>query len=794
MASDLPRGACENAILRKRIAELEAREVKLLASQATLQAILDAAPEPVFLLSADEIILATNATLTKRVNLHPAEIIGKNPYWFLPPDLAESRRYYVRQALATGRPVHFQDQRNNRIYEHYLYPGRGEDGRVSHLAVFAQDITERIQAEKDLQRSRSLLNATQELAHVGGWEWDAVTKTGAWTNETYRIHDLGDLLASGPLPDAKELFEMSLSCYNPADRPVIMEAFRSCLQFGTSYDLELPFTTVKGRRLWIRTIGKAIWQDGRIIGVQGNLADITDKKRAELDYRTLFNEMFDGFALHEIITDDAGIPADYRFLAVNPAFEKMTGLHAADIIGRTVLNIMPNTERRWIDTYGQVTLTGEPAHFDEFSVALGKYFEVTAFRPAPGQFACIFRDVTEKRLAEEEKKKLQEQLQQAQKMEAIGTLAGGIAHDFNNILGAVIGYAELAREDIPAGSPAAIDIAQIIKAGYRARDLVGQILAFSRRAETARIPLQPAIIIKETLKMLRSSLPSTIAIRQNLAGDCGTILADPTQIHQILMNLCTNAFHAMEECGGTLTVTLEKRTLGRQDLAGFPDIQPGEFIHLAIADTGMGIAPEIRDKIFDPYFTTKEVGKGTGMGLSIVHGIAKACGGFAACDSEPGKGSVFSVSLPVYNETSPPVTNHTDQEMPLPAGGEHILLVDDEDILVDMSRSMLQRLGYRVTVRNNSLEALTLFQNQPGIFDLVITDQTMPAMTGMDLARRMLQIRPDLPIILCTGYSSILTEDTVKAAGIKGFTMKPITKKEIALLIRQVLKAPYASK
>ena len=517
----------------------------------------------------------------------------------------------------------------------------------------------------------------------------------------------------------------------------------------------------------------------------GVILDITERKQVEQNYQILFREMLNGFALHEIIYDGAGWPVDYRFLAVNPAFEHMTGLKAEDVVGRSVREVMPGIESHWVESYGRIAITGEPVFLEGFSGDMKKYFEVTAYRPAPNQFACIFADITERKAAEDERKILQSQLQQAQKMEAIGTLAGGIAHDFNNILGVVLGYAEMARDDSPADSLVAQDLNQVITASHRAKDLVKQILAFSRQAENKRIILQPSFIVKEALKMLRSSLPSTIAIHQNLAADTGTIIADPTQIHQIIMNLCTNAFHAMEESGGVLSVIMEQRSLTAKDLAGHPHVMPGDFIYLAIGDTGQGIAPEICDKIFDPFFTTKEVGKGTGMGLSIVHGIVKSYGGFVSCDSRLGKGTVFHVTLPALSGDhpllqTPPIEN-------IPIGSERILFVDDEIMLSEMTESMLQRIGYHVTVRHSSLEALSSFQNDPNAYDLVITDQTMPGMTGMDMARRMLQIRPDLPIILCTGYSTLISEEKAKSFGIKGFAMKPVTQKDIAIIIRKVL-------
>ncbi len=504
-------------------------------------------------------------------------------------------------------------------------------------------------------------------------------------------------------------------------------------------------------------------------------------EKSEANYRTLFTEMLDGFALHEIIVSEDGDPINYRFLAVNPAFERMTGLKGAEIVGRTVLEVLPETESGWITTYGRVALSGEPVHFEEYTATLDRYFEVTAYRPHPGQFACIFIDVTEKRLAEEEKQKLRLQLQQAQKMEAIGTLAGGIAHDFNNILAAIVGYAEMARDDSPPGSAIAGDLGQVLQAAHRAKELVKQILSFSRQGESHQVVVQPTLLVKETLKMLRSTLPSTITIRQDLAVNGATILADPSHIHQLVMNLCANAYQAMEEKGGTLSLSL--RTLSLAEAEG--ELPPGDYVRLTIGDTGPGIGPEVLPRIFDPFFTTKEVGKGTGMGLSIVHGIVKSCGGSINCTSTIGQGTVFDITLPrLAGEAVAEERRDSEQ---VPGGAEHILYVDDEEVLREMGTNMLKRLGYRVTTRGNSLEALVCFQNEPGSFDLVITDQTMPGMTGIDLARRMLQLRPELPIILCTGFSNLISEERAKAMGIKGFAMKPMSKNDIAQLVRQLL-------
>ena len=386
-----------------------------------------------------------------------------------------------------------------------------------------------------------------------------------------------------------------------------------------------------------------------------------------------------------------------------------------------------------------------------------------------------------------EEVELEQRLQQAQKMEAVGTLAGGIAHDFNNILTVILGYSELAHDDAPVGSNMARELQQVIEAGHRAKELVKQILAFSRQAKVERIPLQLQSLIKEALKMLRSSIPTTIEITDEIDSHCGPVLVDPTQVHQVLMNLCTNAAHAMEKTGGVLKVTLRSAVVDRENCPPAVDLKPGEYTVLTVSDTGTGIAPEVLPKIFNPYFTTKTVDKGTGMGLAITHGIVTDYGGAISVDSREGHGATFHVYLPVVRQQQVPVV---EEEGELPLGREHILFVDDEELLAEMGGEMLARLGYNVTTRRSSLAALATFQEKPADFDLVITDQTMPDMTGLELARRMLQIRPDIAIILCTGYSNLVDEKKAKSCGIKEFALKPLTRSMIAKLIRKVLAEP----
>jgi CheY-like chemotaxis protein len=369
-------------------------------------------------------------------------------------------------------------------------------------------------------------------------------------------------------------------------------------------------------------------------------------------------------------------------------------------------------------------------------------------------------------------------------MEAIGTLAGGIAHDFNNILSPLLGHAELLMSDLNEDSPLQASVNEIYRASLRARDLVQQILAFSRQTEDELKPIKIHPAVKEALTLLRASLPKTINIEQNIDSNCGAVIADPTQIHQIAMNLATNAYHAMEDTGGTLKVAL-KQVQMEPDQSKNIGLVPGTYACLTVSDTGCGIQKEILDKIFDPYFTTKGKSKGTGLGLSVVHGIVKGYGGDIHIKSEPGKGTEVCVYLPIIESKIEKGATHSIES--IQGGTEKILLVDDEEAIVRMEQQMLKQLGYQVTTRTGSIDALEAFKANPDRYDLIITDMTMPNMTGIQLAQEIKKIRPEIPIIICTGFSDQINEEKCKAMGIQGYVMKPIVRKEFAGTIRTVL-------
>jgi two-component system, cell cycle sensor histidine kinase and response regulator CckA len=662
-------------------------------------------------------------------------------------------------------------------------------GEIEYVNGVFFDVTDRKQAEDALRESEERFKDLSNMLPQPLWETDLEG------NFTY-----ANRAGYESFGYTRKDFEKGVSIADviiPEDRERRLANFGKTLRGIEFENHEYTCLTKDGRKFPALIYNSPIIKDGEPYGVRGVILDITNLKKAELElqrseirYRTLYQESMKREQLYESLlksTPDAVAIYNLNGEAtyINPAFTQIFGFTMQDVKGKQIPFMLESEAEKTIAGIKQV-LEGESVSGFETKrrTKNGRVLDITlssaCYNDHEGNRAGIvvfLRDVTEA-------KETERQLQQVQKMESIGTLAGGIAHDFNNMLGIIVGNTELAMDDVPEWNPARQNLEEIRTASMRARDMVKQILAFSRKTPQKMKPVKIIPIIKESLKLLRSSIPTTIEIHQNISSESDTVLADPTQINQVIINLCTNAAHAMGEKGGVLEVGLEDIELDAGSATYYHDLSPGKYIKLTVNDTGHGIEPKILKRIFDPYFTTKNVGEGSGMGLSVVHGIIKSHGGGISVSSEPGKGTVFHILFPCIEDESEP---EVEIAVEVPRGEERILFVDDEKAMVDTIQPMIERLGYKVTARTSSIEALEAFRANPDRFDLVITDFTMPNMTGLELTKELLKLRSDIPIILCTGYSEHVNEDKAKARGVRAFLMKPVVLGEIAKTIRKIL-------
>jgi len=733
----------------------------------------------------DDVFQYANAEFARIFGYEPGEVVGRLRIedFIHPGDLSLVKGMIGKRLSGELKSLRYDFRvlrRNGEVRYAEVYSSRTTFRGKPAVIGTVLDITERKNAEQRLRESEEKFRVLFESANdaIVLWDEEHFIDCNRKALEMFGIESKEQIMGR-PFSIASPLYQPSGRLSEEVARERIKTA-----QEGTPQFYEWQHLRRDGSVLEAEINLHAVDLQGKKL-VQAIVRDVTERKRAEEVLQRL-SLALEQAAEEIIITDPDGV-IEY----VNPAFEKITGYSRQEAIGRTPRLVKSGVhdrafyERLWGTIKRGEIWTGRITNRHKKGMLIQEDATISPIVSSAERitgFISLKRDITEE-------VKLETKLRQAQKMEAIGTLAGGIAHDFNNILGAMMGYTELARLKV-ADPQIHSYLDQVLKACNRSRDLVNQILTFSRQREQEKKPVAVIPVVKEAMKLMRSSCPSTVEIRQNYSLDRDIVLADPTQIHQVVINLCTNAIYAMRDREGTLEVSLGRKDMTVYDPFFDSDLKEGPYLVLTVSDSGQGIDPAVRNRIFDPFFTTKVPGEGTGLGLSVVYGIVKDHGGAIAVESEPGKGTVFTVTLPLVEAAE---AGDAGEASPLPQGNGRILLVDDEEPLAALGQEMLASLGYDVSVRLSSLDALEAFRTNPARFDLVITDMTMPNMTGDHLAREMLKIRPDLPIILTTGFSERISEEEAKRMGIRVFVMKPASLQALARAVRTALEPDKGS-
>ena len=768
------------SMINSMLASLETYHQEQVKADERYRAIVQDQTELICRCTPDGVVTFANDSFARSLSRQSDELIGKEFSSFI----IEEDRPFLKKLFSQecsmehdSFEVRVISPDDTEHWYHWNYTTIFEDNRLPFkMQLVGRDITDRKRAELALQESEDYLRSLFNSISCGVVVIDP------------EKHIICDINAS------------ALKQMNREKQDVIgnlCHDFICPAEVGKCPITDLKHTVDLSERILLNSAGESVPILKTVIPIVRNgrkyliesFMNIQDLKKAEEELRKR-EEMYRRFFEQDLTGDFVATP-DGQIVDCNPAFVKIFGYDSVEEMKEAnILSIFSDhsLSGTFADTLREKELLenlhlelkkrgGTPVH------TIGNYIAVLSETGELTQIRGYVYDDTERVMLEKDHR-------QRQKMEAIGTLAGGIAHDFNNILTAIIGYSEIVINSLENNTSVQRDLDQVLKAAERAKDLVKQILTFSRGTEQELKPVQVNLVVYEVLKLLRATLPMTIEISQDIRSS-SLIMADPTQIHQILMNLCTNARDAMIEKGGKLTVTLCDTISGHDFTCKYSQIKPGKHMMLSVNDTGHGMTPDIIERIFDPFFSTKDTSKGTGLGLSMVHGIVKSIGGIITVESKPDKGTTFSVFFPIIEDQK--ILDHTIKT-PISGGSERILFVDDEKIIADMVTRMLEHLGYEVSANTDSTEALEVFRSSPHMFDLVITDMTMPGMTGVDMAKELMKIRQDIPIILCTGYSESITEESAKNMGIREFVMKPFVMEKLATVIQEVFAGQPSSK
>jgi PAS domain S-box-containing protein len=699
------------------------------------------------------------------------------PFIFVSGTLGEE---LAIDALKTGATDYVLKQRLSRITP-----------SVRRALREARDRAERKEAEGRLRRSEAFLAEGQRIGHTGSWGWVLSTGEVTWSEEQYRM--LG--LEPGTAKPSLDLF---LSTLAPEDRGRVREELQDALVTKRAYVISYRVVLPDGSTRHLRSVGRPVITERHEVDEYiGITSDMTERVQAETALRA-HQEMLD------LAQSAAGAAAfDWRFGSGHeenrwsPQVGAMHGLApgTADVSFKTMRELVhPEDWPAYKVSIAHAFASGEIAAEYRVTHADGEVHWLEAkgrmFLDDEGQAARMVGfvvDVTERHHAQEELRRLESRLRQAEKMEALGRFAGGIAHDFNNILGGILGYAEMLDEDAPAGSESKRYVQSVLAGANRARALVDQILAYSRTQSGKRVALQIECVVAEALELVRGLLPAGVQLVTHLPATPFFVVGDPTQLHQVVMNVCINAVQAMGS-SGTLRVALAAADLVAEQPMAHGSLQPGAYVRLVVEDTGSGMDDATLARMFEPFFTTREVGKGTGLGLSLVYGIVTDSGGGIAVESEPGRGSTFAIYLPRIDTGA---EAGSEAQVPAERGkGERVLVVDDEAPLVALTSEVLLRSGYEPVGFGDSLAALAAFEAAPGRFDAVITDEVMPGLTGTELASRLRSRRPDLPIVLVSGYIGPTLAERAHGAGVAEILKKPVQARELAAALARALEQP----
>lgn len=671
-----------------------------------------------------------------------------------------------------------------------MFPVLSSQGKLRCVVCQWSDVSDLKRSNALLEDALFKLDEVIKAGNVGLWDWDLKTDKVHYSKEWKR--QIGY-----EADEISDEFEEWRSRVHPDDLEQTLETVQQNLtQTRDKHEVEFRFRHRDGSYRWILSHAAVIKDGtGHPLRMIGSHIDMTDRKRMEQKLRqsqSLLQRVFDILPVGLWFADHNG-----KLIKGNPAGIRIWGAEphvGPDEYGVFKARRLPSMEELAPDDWALartirdgVTIKDEVLEIDAFDgtkKTILNYTSPVLDNDGNVEAAVIINvDISDRVRAEKDKRKLESKLHQARKMESIGNLAGGIAHDFNNILSSVIGFTELSFEEAEKGSVLEDNLQEIYSAGKRAKNIVRQILAFARQSQEEVKPIQPSVVAKEFLSFIRSSIPSTIKIKHAIDSD-SFIMGNQTQIYQVLMNLFINAADAMEDSSGLIELSIKDIAIDPGTCGDQIRLPEGDYIQIKVYDTGKGISPDIVHSIFEPYFTTKAFGKGTGMGLSVVYGIVESYSGSITVDSELSKGTTFTICFPVTEQ--PLETGYIAPEK-LPGGNETILFVDDEPAIAAMGQRVLQSLGYSVKTRTSSVEAFKLFKSKPDAFDLVISDLTMPDLTGDILAAELMRIRPDIPVILCSGYSKKISDETASGIGIKAFAYKPIVKVDLAKMVRKVL-------